>query len=164
MLRSESPMQIRLATAAVILGTFLGGALLGAGTYHWVAPPRFRHAPFHHPGLPLDELGLSSDQEGKAQAIGTRHRAEIETIMRDTFPRVRAINEKMEKELREILTVEQQKKLDAIKARRLPLRHGPPLLPGTTIPPPGAPGLAPPLGPIPPPPPSPNSPPNAAAN
>jgi Spy/CpxP family protein refolding chaperone len=109
-----STRQIRAATALVIVGTFLAGAATGAGVYHWVNPRR------HHRSMdfPFHELALSSEQEVKVREVVDRHRSEVEAIMKETFPRVRAIHEQEDKEVRALLTPDQQKKLDELNAHR----------------------------------------------
>jgi len=146
----RSPRQIRLLTALVLFGTFVLGAGAGAGLSHWnrfPLPPPPRPAPFL-PGPP-GALGLTSEQEAKARAITLRHRPELEAIWRESLPKVKAIDEKMEKELRDVLTPAQQTILDQMKAHRPPMPPGAPMPPGPMGPggpPPGAPGMAPPGG------------------
>jgi hypothetical protein len=148
MTSGRTTRQIRLLTALLLFGTFLLGAVAGAGLSHWNRfPPPPRHVPFL-PGPP-GALKLTPEQEAKARAITERHRPELEAIWREEFPKVKAVNEKMEKELREVLTPEQQKILDEVRAHRPPMLRGGPMLPGGMMgpggPPPGVPGL-PPIG------------------
>jgi hypothetical protein len=127
----RTPRQIRLLTALLLFGTFVFGAIAGAGLTRWTSftpPPLLRPAPFL-PGPP-GALKLTTEQEAKARAITDRYRPELEAVWRESMPKVRAINEKMEKELREVLTSEQQKTLDEMKAHRPPLPHGGPMGPG----------------------------------
>ena len=139
----RSPRQIRLLTALLLFGTFLSGAVAGAGLARWMrTPPPPRHAPFL-PGPP-GALKLTPPQEEKARAITEHYRPQLEAILRDNFPKVQAINEQMEKELRQILTPEQCKILDEMKAHRPPMpRDG--HMPGA-----GGPGFMPPPGGLPP--------------
>jgi len=136
----RGPRQIALLTALLLLGTFAAGIALGAGLCRWLSAPPLppRHGPPPQgpplPG-PFGELGLAPEQERRAREIADRHRPELEAIIRETFPRVRAVNDKMEQELRTILTPEQQLRLDELKAQ-LPL----PGVPGGP-PPPGLPGF-----------------------
>jgi Spy/CpxP family protein refolding chaperone len=121
----RAPRRVQLLTALVILATFVAGAATGMGVARWARPP---HPPPPPPaGLPpLRELDLSPEQDERARQIAERHREELEGILRETFPRVRAVHEKIEAEVRGILTPEQQRRLDEIKARRPPPRGGPP--------------------------------------
>jgi len=132
------PRQIRVMTALVILGTFLAGAIVGAGVYYLATP---RPPPPPPMPLPLGELGLTPEQDASARAIAERHRGELEAILRETFPKARAVTEQMEKELRALLTPSQQKRLDELKAARRPppgpRPPGPPPPPGLHPPPPG---------------------------
>lgn len=95
----------------------------------------------------------STESRGRCSVhrILERHRPDLEAILRETFPRVRAISELTEREVRAILTPEQQRQLDQLKARRRPPPPGPPPsgveLPGPPgFPPP--PDLARPSGPL----------------
>jgi Spy/CpxP family protein refolding chaperone len=140
----RTPRQIRVLTALLLFGTFLLGAVAGAGLLQWnrMPPPhRGRPVPFL-PGPP-GALNLTPAQETKAREITERYRPELEAVLRENFPKVKAINDKMERELREILTPEQRKVLDEMKAHRPPLPPGG--MPGGMMPP-GGPPPGPPLG------------------
>jgi len=131
-----SPKKIRLMSAVLLVVTFAAGTVTGAGVYRWAYNARDAHRPPPHmmsAPPPFHELELTPEQRQNVHAVFERHRTEIEAVMRDAFPKVRAINEKIEAEAREFLTPEQRTKLDQIKARRA-AHPGPP--PG---PPPGAP-------------------------
>jgi Spy/CpxP family protein refolding chaperone len=145
-----SPRQVRLLTVLLLFGTFVLGAVAGAGLTRWTSlpPPHSpRPAPFL-PGPP-GALRLTPEQEAKARAITDRYRPELEAVWRESMPKVKAINEKMEQELREVLTPEQQKALDEMKAHRPPPPGGPMGGPPPHGPPPGGPGAPPPGGPPP---------------
>lgn len=147
-----SPKRIRLLSAVLLLATFAAGTVTGAGVSRWASNAHGMHRPpppMTAP-LPLHELNLTPDQQQKVHAVIERHRPELETILRESFPRVRAVNDKIEEEVREVLTAEQRAKLDQLKAQRA-AHPGPP--PG---PPPGGPsGAAPDQWAPPPPPPGP---------
>jgi hypothetical protein len=138
MTTERSPRQIRLLTALLLFGTFLLGAVAGTGFSRWNHLPRhpIRQAPFL-PG-PAGALNLTPQQEAKSHEITERYRPQLEAILRANFPKVQALNEQMEKELREILTQEQIKILDEMKAHRPPMPPGGgPFPPGGGSPPPG---------------------------
>jgi Spy/CpxP family protein refolding chaperone len=148
--------RIHVASAAIVLGAFLAGAAAGAGVHAWLVPPeRPRRGP--PPGGPpprglppyLRELDLTPEQERAAQAIFERHRAAIDAVMRESMPRVQAIDEKVEEELAAILRPEQKAQLAELRKRRPPPPPPPPGGPGG----PGDPGRPPPPGPPPGPPP-----------
>jgi Spy/CpxP family protein refolding chaperone len=110
---SSSPNEIRAMTALVIVATFLSGAVAGAGAYHWFAPQRGHP---HHPHFgPLAELDLSPEQDTEAKAIMERYRPELEAVMRETFPKVRAVHARIDAELRSILNPAQRAKFEAFQ-------------------------------------------------
>jgi len=163
MTTERSPRQIRLLTALLLFGTFLFGAVAGAGLTHWNLRPLHAprpHAPFL-PGPP-GALNLTPAQDVKAHEITERYRPQLEAILRANFPKVQALNEQMETELRSLLTPDQIKILDEMKAHRppmppgglMPSGEGPPsgdpgfMLPPGGGPPPWPPGLAPPSSPF----------------
>jgi len=152
--------RIHLASAAIVLGAFVAGAAAGAGLHAWLGPrPGPRHGPPGGPpprGLPpyLRELDLSADQERQAEAIFERHRAAIDAVMRDSMPRIQAIDERVEEELGAILRPEQKARLAELRKRRPPppppgARGGPGGPPTPDFPP--GPGGFPPPPPGPPP-------------
>jgi hypothetical protein len=152
----RSPRQIRLVTALVMVGTFLLGIAAGVGLARSSAPPRPHRPPAPFLPGPPGALHMSPEQEAKAREITERYRPKLEAVWRESFPKLQALNEQMEKELREILSPEQRKQLDAMKARRPPPPGGPPMGGPPPPPPPGG-GFGPPpgagFGPPPPPPP-----------
>lgn len=122
--RNETSMKtIRLLTALILLGTFAVGIAAGAGLYHWVArnpkpplmgPPRFGP-------IPLQELKLTAKQDDQIRKIFERHRGELEKVMQGTFPKVRTIIQKINIEIREVLSDEQRAKFDELLEKMPPL-------------------------------------------
>jgi hypothetical protein len=140
--------RLHVWSGLIVLGVFLGGAATGAGVYAWFHPAHHRFRPPGGDVLfgPLRELNLSPDQERKAKAILEKHHEAMEAMLKETFPRMRAAQEQMDRELRAILTEEQAKKFDEIRARRPPPPPGGPgrFGPRGFGPPPGAPPAGPP--------------------
>lgn len=102
----------------------------------------------HQRGPPphLRELELTVEQQQQAEVLFEAHRTQVETVMKDSFPKVRELNEQLHEKLKALLTPEQVTKLEAIEARRAQRRGGPPGGPGGPGgPPPGAPPPPPPL-------------------
>jgi Spy/CpxP family protein refolding chaperone len=139
--------RLHLWTALILLGVFLAGAATGVGLAHFLRPPPRPAGPPGRGGMlppPLVELGLSPEQAEKARAIFERLRPEMEAAIQESFPRVRAIQERAEAEVRALLTPEQAARFDAARARRPPfpgMGHGmgpPPGEPPPGEPPPGA--------------------------
>ena len=122
-MRNES--WLRLMSGLVLVGVFAAGALFGAGLMHWrgpvdrperIGPPR---------GGPIDamihELALDTTQTDALRAIETKHRGELDAIVRATQPKVRDVLFAIEDELRPQLRADQIQKLEAWRARRPPL-------------------------------------------
>jgi Spy/CpxP family protein refolding chaperone len=146
---SSSSTKVRLLTAALFVATFAAGTAFGAGLFVVARPfsevgPGRGHGPPGPGGpgpfggrppfpLPLGELELTPAQEAETHRIFEKHRPELDAILKESYPRVRAINERIEADVRKILTAEQIRKLDEMP------RHRPPA-PGE--PPPFAPGSA----------------------
>jgi Spy/CpxP family protein refolding chaperone len=117
-----SMLRVRVVTALVIAGVFVSGAVVGAGIYRWGSSAGPAEGLPHGQGaglwLPLEGLDLTPEQDAKVSAIMDQRRGELESIVRQTFPQVRAINEQMQQEVRAILTPEQQRRWDEQKLRR----------------------------------------------
>ncbi|MBK8482407.1 MAG: periplasmic heavy metal sensor [Proteobacteria bacterium] len=115
---------IRARTAVLLLAVFAAGGLSGAAVDRWLGHcprPPAGPAPFG-PAGPRG-LNLSPEQGEKARAIGDRHRPELEAIRQEVMPRVLDIHDRMQRELRAILTPSQRNVLDRAVKRR---GHQPP--------------------------------------
>jgi Spy/CpxP family protein refolding chaperone len=120
----SSPRMVRLTTALLLVATFAAGSLTGAGMCRVLTS---RRPPTPPPMMaPFEEVGLSPVQQTRTEEIFEKDRGEFESVFRETFPKMRAINDQIEREVREVLTPDQRIKLDQLKARR-PL----PPLPGS---------------------------------
>jgi Spy/CpxP family protein refolding chaperone len=116
----SSSRQIRALTALVIVGVFTSGAVVGAGIHRWGSASGPANVGQGHGTalwLPPGELELTPEQEQKVSLIVDRHRSELEAIVRESFPRVRAINEQMQAEVKAVLTPEQRAKFEQLKKR-----------------------------------------------
>ena len=116
--------RVRLVTGLVLAGVFAAGAVSGLGLARWLGP---RAPP--PPGPPImrafHQLGLSAEQQRQTREILESHKPELEAILRETFPRVRAVNEQVSEELRAILTPEQARRLTRLEAQLPPETHPP---------------------------------------
>jgi Spy/CpxP family protein refolding chaperone len=96
---------------------------------------------------PFGELGLSADQRKKIDDLFESHRSEVETVVRDSEPKMRALSERIDREMQAILTPEQRERLKTARERIevLPAPHHQLLGPGPRgifVPGPGASGSA----------------------
>ncbi len=146
--------RLHVFTALILAGVFVAGGAAGAGLTVLLRGARHHDAPPPRPHLlppPLRELQLTPDQERHARDVAERYRGEMEAAVQEAFPKVRAVQERMDAELRALLTPEQAARFDELRARRPPgpfpvgpRMHGPP--PGDGAPPPPPPGVRPPGG------------------
>ena len=131
-----SPRTIRLVTALLLLATFAAGTVTGGALVHAFVqrgPPGLAMHPMGP--MPWEGLDLTEAQRDKAHAILERYRPKIDGLLSETFPKVRAITDQVDQEIREILTPEQRVRFDRILAERS--NGPPPLPPGMRPPPPG---------------------------
>jgi len=142
-------LRIHMLSALVVLGTFIGGAVAGAGLYRLWQPRQVLHAPAVLPFF--HELSLSAEQTKQAEEIVAKYRPELERIMHGSFEQVRAVQDRINAEVRAILTPEQRKLFD--ERQQLPAPPGMHLVPGSR-PPSGFAPLSPSPGMVPLPPPS----------
>lgn len=122
----SDPRRLHLWTAVVLLAVFLAGGVTGAGLV-WATRPRDPRPAGPRPRIdglpgPLAELGLSPEQVAKARAVVESHRAELQAAVEESFPRVRAVQDRVDAELRALLTPEQAARFDEMRKRRPPLR------------------------------------------
>ena len=142
-MRSES--WLRLMSGFVLVGVFAAGALFGAALIRFMGPHPAAHErrppgppgmppgpPGGPPGGPIEamthELDLDAHQVDQLRAIADSHRAELETIMRDAQPRLRAVLDSIENEMTPHLRPDQVEKLQQWRKRRPPppMPGGPP--------------------------------------
>jgi hypothetical protein len=120
---AERRGSVRIRAASVLVAVFVAGGVAAAALLHFLASPPIPATSRLPP--PLAELGLTPDQEQEALHIIDKHGPELEAILKEVAPRVRAVQDQVEAELRQILSEEQRKELDRRK-RDAP----PPPLPG----------------------------------
>lgn len=119
-----SPKTIRLVTALLLIATFAAGTITGGALVQLIAkrdPPS--HAGPDMGPLPWETLNLTEAQRNQAHAILERYRPRLDAIFDETAPKVHAITDEIDKEVRKLLTPEQQSRFDRILSDR---RSGPP--------------------------------------
>ncbi|HUP89320.1 MAG TPA: hypothetical protein VM100_08220 [Longimicrobiales bacterium] len=133
----NSGKNARLIGTALLIMTFVAGALAGAAVFRVVnARPhgetRMEGRPPMRGGtrrLLLDdqfskELGLTDTQRTQIKAILDRRDAEAKQMWSEVEPKLKSFGKQVHDEIEKVLTPEQQKKLDAALAtRRKGARH-----------------------------------------
>lgn len=132
---------LHVKSGLVLLATFLLGAVFGGGVHAWLSPHQppappppaaFRGPPGGLPGW-MRELDLSDAQREQARALFEKHRPEIQAAFEEAMPKARAAHQRLEAEVRALLTDAQRAKLDAWKQAH---PHGPGFGPHRSTPPP----------------------------
>lgn len=115
--------RLHIWSGLIILGVYLAGAATTAGVFAWMRPHHGHHSGPHGPGGPFRELELTAEQDEKARAVLERHHAEVEVMMKESFPKIRESRDRAFDEIRTLLTDEQQKRFDTRRAEMD--KHGP---------------------------------------
>jgi hypothetical protein len=153
-LTEASSNKVRFLTGLLLLAVFVVGNVSGAALYFWFAPQPIHR---HHQGLPppFGQLGLSKEKEREVMRVFDKHRPELEAILRETYPKARAVFDVIDKEISVFLTDEQKKKLQQFDKKPPfggPMGFGPNPPPPPPSPGPGCPPDQPPGACAPPPP------------
>lgn len=75
-------------------------------------------------GMPwfFEKLNLTDDQQTRIRAIFDAHRPVIDSLMGETMPRIRALRDSAEAQIKDILTPEQQEKFEKFSLKhRFPM-------------------------------------------
>lgn len=113
------PWVNRGLVVAILALLFAAGVGTGYGYALWSRTPE--KAPADKPLVGLhyySSLGLTTAQERSIQEIYQKYRPDLDAVLQESRPRVRVIHEKIEQEIRVILTPDQVRRLDEHKARR----------------------------------------------
>jgi len=115
--------------AAFVLGAVAGaygmrGQMLRGFTQRMAGPPGRARMEFRIEAMSRT-LGLTPEQRQKIDQIMTAHEEERRQLMERCAPDGQSLREKVDAEIRAVLTPEQQKKFDALP-RRQHRRGGPP--------------------------------------
>lgn len=139
MYTSESPRRTRLLASALLIMTFVVGALVGAAGNRLLSArepdrragaaaserestdrERDRRGPrgrMVDPRL-LDEIGVTAQQRARIDAILELRDREAKLLWKDMEPRINAVVKQARGEVRAELTAEQVQKLDSLIAER----------------------------------------------
>ena len=114
-----SPRRIRIVAAVVLVITFVLGAVAGASIWYFGVVSQERC--HHKGGFPhAQELALSDTQQKAFDDILKKYRPELDEIMAASYPKIREVKERMDAELRALLSPQQQIKFDEM------IEHHPP--------------------------------------
>ncbi|UCF21183.1 MAG: hypothetical protein JSU87_07295 [Gemmatimonadota bacterium] len=124
----ESLGRIRAKGIALLLATFVAGALAGTAAERILAARRAPEAPGFEIGMarglgegrllgPFRELDLTLEQRARISEIIERGRPRTDAVMREMLPRLRAITDSVHLEIRAVLTPEQEAVWDSLLTR-----------------------------------------------
>lgn len=108
---------------ALLLFIFAAGLGAGWGLSRWTdsSHPRAREGRRQPRSRGLHfyaRLNLTAEQERAVREIHERHRPRLDAVLEETTPRIRAIHEEIEQEIRPLLTRAQLERLERLKAHR----------------------------------------------
>lgn len=120
-----NPRKFQWISGLLLVLLYVLGLATGVGLTRWLQPahgPGGPPPPPHHGKPPqlIDELNLTPEQDRQVRAIYDKHNPALEAVLRENFPRIQVIQDQVEREIRAILTPEQQRRLDHAKSRRRP--------------------------------------------
>lgn len=123
-----SSRRLRWLSGALLAATFAAGALAGVGaTLAWRPPGPGAPRPHGPDAFPYRELGLSAEQEARVRDIFARNQPRMDQLMQEMVPRLQALSGQIEAEFLQVLTEEQRRRFEALKAGRpAPIPVGPP--------------------------------------
>jgi Spy/CpxP family protein refolding chaperone len=141
----ESLGRIRLQGVALLAVTLVVGVLAGMAGERYRATRREPPRPFP-PAVgelpaPYRQLDLSDDQRARILEILERRHASTDSVLREVVPKLRAVTDSVQQEIRAVLTPEQRAKLDEEFGGFVPPALGPGVPGGP--PGPGGPGRPP---------------------
>jgi Spy/CpxP family protein refolding chaperone len=120
---SDSTQTKRVWLAALALSSmFAVGAACGVLADRTVLGPPLHRFEFPLGGGimlrdPFGDVDLSADQRKKIDAVFERHHTELDAVVRESEPKMRALSEKMDREMQDILTPEQRERLKTARDR-----------------------------------------------
>jgi hypothetical protein len=119
-----STWRVRLAASALLLTVFCTGSVAGVAGYRWVLYDTLREEippPPEELGFRLHALRLTPEQEVSVRKVFDKYRPELDKVLRETFPKVRAVQARIDADIVKILNEEQRREfLNSAK------HHGPP--------------------------------------
>jgi hypothetical protein len=111
----------------LLLFIFAAGLGVGWGLARWNDAPRVGQTtsgPREFGPRRYHRLGLSPEQQRAVNAIYEKHRDTLDAILDETTPRVRAVHDQIEQEIRALLTPAQMERLERQDQRRQTRRQG----------------------------------------
>jgi Spy/CpxP family protein refolding chaperone len=120
----SSPTRTRTLILSLLLLAFIAGASSGVAGRRLLAPRMGVRTQIADMSTLLDQLDLSVEQRQRADSIVSRKAPRSTAIMLETIERLREVADSVDRELRDVLTDDQRRKLDAIRRpSRLMLRR-----------------------------------------
>lgn len=117
----ETPRRARLVGLSLLAGMLAAGLLAGVAldrAFAHRAPGSGRDACEGRRTHMFERLDLTSAQRERVDAILERRRGSMEAIWRETGPRMRALVDSTEAEIRQVLRPEQRERFDQLKEER----------------------------------------------
>ena len=111
--RGWTPSRAQLVAAILLVVTFFSGALAGNAVER-VRSVRVEIRVRTEVGIPavFDDLALTPEQRRQIEVILERGRPRTDSVMAEIFPRIRAVTDSVDAEIRTVLNGDQIRRLD----------------------------------------------------
>jgi len=116
-LRGRTPSRAQLVAAILLVVTFFSGALAGNAVER-VRSVRVEIRVRTEVGIPavFADLALTPEQRRQIEVILERGRPRTDSVMAEIFPRIRAVTDSVDAEIRTVLSGDQIRRLDERRA------------------------------------------------
>ena len=115
----------RFGSRAVLalVGVFLAGLFAGIGVERWGSPAPDPEAAAASLSASLDQLELTPQQRERIETILATSQTSTDRVLAEVLPRIQAVVDSVNGEIRQVLDEEQRVRLDQIRRRNVIIRR-----------------------------------------
>ena len=126
MLFRDERQRLSVQAALIILVVFVAGVAAGVGL-SWLLrpPPPFALGRPDRLPPPYEMFDFEGEQLSRAREISQRHRAAMRSQLEEVVPKLKALRQEYDREMRAILTPDQRVQFDDFAATHPPPEHLP---------------------------------------
>ena len=109
--------------ALALAGVFLAGLFTGLAVGRWRSPAPEPQAAAAGLSASLDQLELSPQQRERIETILATSQTRTDRVLEEVLPRIQAVVDSVDGEIRRVLDEEQRIRLDQIRRRNVIIRR-----------------------------------------